>query len=228
VIAPRLDAVLFDLGGTLDAPGIPWKERLFRLYRAEGVVPAPGEFDERFYRVDDAIVGAVPALLSFHDTVRRLVDGVSAALQVDDARVSARVAARFVDCAMSCARANARVLEALAERYRLGVVSNFYGNLATVCDELGLSPHLAVMVDSTDLGWTKPDPRLFRHALGALGVDAAHAAFVGDSLPRDMAGARAVGMGHIWLVGDVAALPEPCCPGDRVIRAIDDLRALLL
>lgn len=220
--------MLFDLGGTLDAPGIPWKERLFRLYRAEGVVLDPETFDALFYRVDDGVVGAVPALLSFRATVQRLVDGVSAALQVDDPRVSARVAAQFVDRAMICARANACVLADLAERYRLGIVSNFYGNLATVCDELGLRSHLDVMVDSTDLGWTKPDPRLFQHALGALGVDAAHAAFVGDSASRDMAGARAMGMAHIWLVGDATPLPEPCCPGDRVIRAIDDLRALLL
>ena len=220
--------MLFDLGGTLDAPGTPWKDRLFWLYRAEGVVLAAKEFDAFFYRADDAIVGAVPKGVSFHDTVQRLVDGLSAALKVDDARVNARVAAQFVDRAMTCARANARVLAELAGRYRLGIVSNFYGNLATVCGELGLRSHLDVMVDSTDLGWTKPDPRLFRHALNALGVDPADAAFVGDSLSRDMAGARAAGMAHIWLVGDAAPLPEPCCPGDCVIRAIDDLRALLL
>ena len=228
MVAPPLDAVLFDLGGTLDAPGIPWKERLFRLYRVEGVGLASEEFDALFYRADDAIVGTVPTGLSFRDTVKRLVDGVSAALQVDDERLTTRVATQFVDGAMRCATANARVLAELARRYRLGVVSNFYGNLATVCDDLGLRSHLDVMVDSTDLGWTKPDPRLFRHALGALGVDATHATFVGDSVTRDMAGARAAGMAHIWLVGDAAPLPEPCCPGDRVIRAIGDLRTVLL
>jgi len=220
--------VLFDLGGTLDAPGIPWKDRLFRLYRAEGVVLAGNEFDAFFYRADDALVGAVPRGLSLRDTVQRLADGVSAALKVDDAELASRVATQFVDRATICARASARVLADLAGRYRLGVVSNFYGNLATVCNDLGLRPHLNVMVDSTDLGWTKPDPRLFRHALDALGVDPARAVFVGDSLSRDMAGARAVGMAHIWLVGDAAPLPDPCCPGDHVIRAVEDLRAILL
>ena len=34
-------------------------------------------------------------------------------------------------------RAIARSCEALSERYRLGVVSNFYGNLEAVCAELG-------------------------------------------------------------------------------------------
>ena len=225
---PDLAAVLFDLGGTLDAAGVPWKERVFRLYRSEGVVVDPEEFDRIFYRADDAIVGAVPAAVSFRETVQRLVDGVSAGLKIDDERLSARVAAQFVDRAMTCARANARVLTDLAGRYRLGIVSNFYGNLATVCEDLGLRSHLDVMVDSTDLGWTKPDPRLFRHALGALGVEAARAAFVGDSRPRDMAGARATGMPHIWLAGDVVPLPSGCCAGDPVIAEIEDLRGLLL
>jgi putative hydrolase of the HAD superfamily len=228
VVVPDLTAVLFDLGGTLDAAGVPWKERVFRLYRSEGVAVDPEEFDRIFYRADDAIVGAIPAAVSFRETVQRLVDGVSAGLKIDDERLSARVAAQFVDRATTSARANARVLADLAGRYRLGIVSNFYGNLATVCEDLGLRSHLAVMVDSTDLGWTKPDPRLFRHALDALGVEASRAAFVGDSLPRDMAGARRTGMPHIWLAGDVAPLPSGCCPGDRVIAEIEDLRGLLL
>jgi len=221
-------AILFDLGGTLDAPGLPWKERLFRLYRAEGVAVTPDAFAPLFYRADDALVGAVPAALSLRDTVQRLVDGVSAALQVADRQVSDRIATQFVACAMTCARGNARLLSQLAGPYRLGLVSNFYGNLATVSDELGLRPYLDVIVDSTDVGCTKPDPRIFQHALDGLGVKAADAVFVGDSLARDMAGARGVGMAHIWLVGDVASSPAPCCPGDGVIRSLDELRALLL
>lgn len=35
-LSPRA-SVLFDFGGTLDADGIPWKERFFRLYQAEGL-----------------------------------------------------------------------------------------------------------------------------------------------------------------------------------------------
>jgi HAD superfamily hydrolase (TIGR01549 family) len=228
VPARALDAVLFDLGGTLDAPGIPWKERLFRLYRAEGVVIPPDDFATLFYRADDALVGAVPAALSLRDTVQRLVDGISAALNVDDTRLTDRIATQFLERATTCARDNARLLSDLASRYRLGIVSNFYGNLVTVCDELGLRSHLGVIVDSSAVGWTKPDPRIFQRALDGLGVKAGDAAFVGDSLPRDMAGARAVGMAHIWLVEEAVSPPAPCCPDDRIIHSLDELRDVLL
>jgi putative hydrolase of the HAD superfamily len=223
-----LEAVLFDLGGTLDAPGVPWKERLFRLYRAEGVSITPEDFAPSFYRADDALVGAIPAALSLRDTVRRLVAGVNEALQIDDRELGQRIATRFCDDAMTCARDSARVLEPLARRYRLGVVSNFYGNLATVCAELDLRSYLSVTIDSADVGWMKPDQRIFRYALEQLGVAPAAAAFVGDSFARDMGGARAAGMPHVWLAGEVAASSAPCCPGDRVIQRLDMLRGLLL
>ena len=32
-----IETVLFDFGGTLDSDGVPWKERFYALYRAEGL-----------------------------------------------------------------------------------------------------------------------------------------------------------------------------------------------
>jgi hypothetical protein len=42
-----------------------------------------------------------------------------------------------------------------------------------------------------------------------------------------MAGARAVGMRHIWVVGATAPDQDPCCRGDRVIHSLKDLEGLL-
>src|SRR5207249_6798627 len=110
-----------------------------------------------------------------------------------------RLAARFVDDALLTLRGHVPLLRALSERYRLAIVSNFYGNLATVCRDAGIAEFFALIVDSARVGWTKPDLRIFRVALDALGVGAAGAVFVGDSLARDMAGARGAGIRHIWL-----------------------------
>ena len=56
----RCRAVLFDFGGTLDADGHPWKERVARLLGEEGLALTPERFDPVFYAADDALVGAVP------------------------------------------------------------------------------------------------------------------------------------------------------------------------
>jgi putative hydrolase of the HAD superfamily len=224
-----VEAVLFDFGGTLDADGVPWKERFHRLCVDEGLTGlSPARFDRAFYDADDALVGAIPSTLSFRDTVGRLADGVTAALRPADPRLAARIAARFAEEVERHTERNRPFLARLAERYRLGIVSNFYGNLLTVCDNLGIRPLCSVIVDSAQVGFTKPDPRIFRHAVDGLGLPTSAVTFVGDSLPRDMEGARTVGMRHVWLAGDGSERCRPCCPDDRVVSSFLELEALLL
>ena len=220
-------AVLFDFGGTLDADGVPWKERFRRLYRAQGVAPAESAFDPVFYAADDALVGVLPPGCGLRETVSRLAVGVSAGLGVTDARVTSRVAERFVEDVLAHVGRNRALLERLHGPYRLGVVSNFYGNLDAVCKETGVDGLFDVVVDSTCVGCTKPDARIFRHAVDALGITFAAATFVGDSPSRDMAGARGVGMRHVWLTEDATRAPKPCCPGDSVIGRLTHLEEVL-
>jgi putative hydrolase of the HAD superfamily len=210
--------VLLDFGGTLDADGLTWKERFYRLWRDEAVAESREAFDPVFYAADDALVGAIPITLSFDATVRRLASGIAAALAVRDERV---IAHRHL-------QRNRALLERLRPRYRLGIVSNFYGNLETVCHNVSVRPLFGVIVDSERVGISKPDPRIFMKALDGLEVRPADAVFVGDSAARDMAGARALGMRHIWLTGEPAPPGGPCCPGDAIIQTFQDVEALLL
>ena len=41
------------------------------------------------------------------------------------------------------------------------------------------------------------------------------------------AGARALGMRHIWLTGEPAPAAGPCCPGDAMIHSLAEVEALL-
>ena len=218
-------ALLFDFGGTLDADGLAWKARFRQLYRAGGVDPSDEVFDPVFYAADDALLGALPPACGLRETVERLAVGVSAGLDVSDRNVTKRVAREFLGASLARLSASELLLARLHKRYRLGLVSNFYGNLAGVCAEAGIAAHFDVIVDSTRVGFTKPDARIFGHAAAALGVDPAHVTFIGDSPTRDMAGARLVGMPHVWLTAQES--PKPCCSGDRVIPRLADLERLL-
>lgn len=220
--------LLFDFGGTLDADGLTWKERFFRLYLAEGVAIVPERFDPLFYAADGALVGAIPPSLSFRDTVFRVVTAVAGGLELaDDQRLIERIAEGFLDGALERLHGNMPLLSRLSRRYRLGIVSNFYGNLTTVCDDAGIRRFFDVIIDSAQAGCVKPDPRIFRRAVEELGMTAADATFVGDSLSRDMAGARAAGMRHVWLAGGTDRHRESCCPGDPVIASLTDLEGFL-
>lgn len=216
-------AILFDFGGTLDSDGVPWKARVARLFEDAGVATGAG-FDPVFYAADDALVGTVGTDLPLRYTVERLVVPLAEALGASG-DVAAGVAGRFTDEMLDTLRTRAPLLASLARRYRLGIVSNFYGNLERVCADAGLTPFFGAIVDSARVGAEKPDPRIFGAALAALDVLPSDALFVGDSLPRDMAGARGIGMAHAWLAP--APATRACCPGDPVIHALDDLEALL-
>jgi putative hydrolase of the HAD superfamily len=93
---------------------------------------------------------------------------------------------------------------------------------------VSIQPFFGVIVDSVQAGLSKPDPRIFMKALEGLGATPADATFVGDSAARDMAGARALGMRHIWLTGEPAPPGGPCCPGDAIIQTFQAVEALLL
>ena len=221
------EALLFDFGGTLDADGLAWKDRFRRLYQASGVTADETVFDPVFYTADDALLGALPEDCGLRETVGRLTAGVSAGLGVTDPGVTRQVQEGFLEVTFEHLTRSGRLLGRLRERYRLGLVSNFYGNLDAVCNEAGIAGLFDVVVDSTRVGFTKPDPRIFRRAIDALGVAPADATFVGDSPSRDMVGARNVGMPHVWLAGPGGPAVSPCCPGDRVISRLDDLAGLL-
>lgn len=68
----------------------------------------------------------------------------------------------------------------------------------------GFADRVDVVVCSHDLGFAKPDPRIFHEACREAGVDPAEAVMVGDRLRTDARGAVAAGLGGVWLdlVGD--------------------------
>ena len=221
----RASVLLFDFGGTLDSDGIPWKTRFFRIWQDEVGEIAPAVFDRAFYDADDAVVGHVAAQTPLAETVGRVARGLVHELRRRaDEELAERIATRFLADAKERLSSSAVLLKRLSRRYRLGIVSNFYGNLEAVCRESGIAPHLSVAIDSTAVGFRKPDARIFQAALAPLDTAASDAIFVGDSLPRDMAGARAIGMPHVWLSTGEGPC---CCPEDPVIRSLAGLEEIL-
>ena len=226
--APQTKAILFDFGGTLDADGVAWKDRFYPLYLAEHVAADRDRYDQAYYVGDDALVARGFSDYSFRESLLFQITGVLEALNMADARVASRLCDRFLQDSLDKIRSNLTILRELSARFRLGIISNFYGNLERVCLESGLTPLMSVMVDSARVGFTKPDPRIFQVALTQLQLDPREAIFVGDSLSRDMEGAKRLGMPHIWLVPDHSGTSVPCCPGDPMIRSLADLRETLL
>lgn len=82
---------------------------------------------------------------------------------------------------------------------RLAVVSNSDGSVERVLIRQGLRSKLEWVFDSHLVGFEKPDPRLFRHALERTGARAATTLHIGDLYAADIEGGRAGGV-HTALV----------------------------
>jgi putative hydrolase of the HAD superfamily len=92
------------------------------------------------------------------------------------------------------------VLTELRRRgYRIGLVSNWDGTLASVCSDLGLTSLVDYVGDSHVFGDRKPSAAFFHHVLNQLGVAPEAAFHVGDTYDDDIAGARAAGITPILL-----------------------------
>lgn len=216
--------MLLDFGGTLDADGVHWSPRFHAAYRAEGGTLDYAAF-EPLFKLSDQALARLPgvATLGFRaaiETQAHLLDE----LLPDGRRIDAgAVARRLHDDALAVVRRNRPVLERLARRYRLGVVSNFTGNLQPCLEELGLATLFAAVCDSAVVGWSKPDRRIFEVALTRVAAPAERAWMVGDNFEADIAGAAAVGARTCWLAPLERGLPAGATlrPTARVARFVD-------
>jgi HAD superfamily hydrolase (TIGR01509 family) len=226
-VIARPDAILFDLGGTLDGPG-GWRDRFHHQFEAAGVAdkfPFAARVRAFDYAEERSHAAAGMASAGLRDLVRMHVGWQFESLGAAGSAAAAVIADRFVRDAEAACAVSREVLRALAgDGFPLGVVSNGCGNVATLCAEYGFAPLLSVVVDSHAFGRAKPDPEIFLHATSRLNVTAARAAFVGDSLDRDIAPAKALGMRTFWLAdAGRAATPDV----DVALKRLADLPGAL-
>lgn len=219
----RFAAVLVDLGGTLVAY-VPRSDQ--PRVRAEGLRRA----EELLRRNGATLPGGVDrdARWSMETReagdyrVRPLEDRLARTfgLPASDPRLI-EAARDFVQPVFESARLYDDALPFLTHVRRLGlrsaIVSNTpWGSPASAWrEELarhGLDRAVDRSVFCRDVGWRKPDPRIFEHAAAELGVGVRECLFVGDEPTWDVQGPHAIGMAALL----IDRSGPPSVRGDRV------------
>ncbi|MBI3291934.1 MAG: HAD family hydrolase [Elusimicrobia bacterium] len=227
-------AVLFDVGGTLDGDGIHWLDRFLALYHSLNVPRSAEAITQAFYWAEDQLLRHPEITqMRWEPMLQRHVQyqlehlglkGVGGGMK----GVARRLTEGFIQPTADLLRQHRELLAGLRPRLRLGVVSNFYGNLSVICDEFGLAPLLEVVVDSAVEKLYKPDPQIFTYALAQLHLPADEVWHVGDSWERDMVPAKQVGLQTVWLTHNVAHRPEGMDAADFSIHSLQELPPLLV
>jgi len=95
---------------------------------------------------------------------------------------------------------------AISDLRPVAIVTNNIGTAVEQCRDHGICqigegplPSVAAIVDSTVVGVSKPDPRIFDPALAALGTKRGRTLYVGDTVHADVRGATAAGMPVVQL-----------------------------
>ena len=85
----------------------------------------------------------------------------------------------------------------------------------------------AILVEG-ELGFGKPDERVYRRALNALGVEPADAWMVGDHLEFDVGAPQRLGLSGVWIDRRGRGLPEhTSVKPDHIVRSLGELRSLI-
>lgn len=90
------------------------------------------------------------------------------------------------------------VLQTLRDRgLRLGVISNIISRtlVPRQLAAYGIAHLFGPVLTSAEFGWRKPNPRIFHEAARRLNLSPAECAYVGDTVSRDVIGARRAGYG---------------------------------
>ncbi|ELY54371.1 HAD-superfamily hydrolase [Natronococcus amylolyticus DSM 10524] len=208
-MSDSIDTVLFDLDDTLCRYRRGADEVLELAFERAGVGPVfePTTYYARYREYLERADG----FADFHercfgdlavDAGHDRADGIAVAREFREERDQRNVEAL---------PGAAATLEALADEYALGLITNGLSAMQRQkLEATGLDRAFETTVFAGEDTAPKPDPEPFSVALDELGSSPERAVYVGNSLSSDVAGARAAGLDSVWVPrGTKTTNPEP-------------------
>ena len=121
-------------------------------------------------------------------------------------------------------------LEALAGRYRLGIIANQPSQVREAMARDGIEDFFEIWGVSDDIGLEKPDPRLYAHVLYTAGISPLHTVMLGDRLDYDVIPAKTAGMRAVWILrGEAPKDPTALqlAEADASVKTLGEIPAVL-
>ena len=216
-----MTAILFDYGATLDTFGQHWGMVIWHGYEHLGIPVTEAQYRDA-YVYGERTLGSKEIIRktdTFLTTLKVKID-----LQFDFLRDSGawlpesgeRTARHdaLVEYLYSGLQRNMSHTRQILSQLRdkgipMALVSNFYGNVETVLEEMQIRDFFCDVIESAQVGIRKPDPRLY-----ALGVETlrknvmprqmqeSDVLVVGDSISKDILPAKSLGCKTSWFKGE--------------------------
>lgn len=230
----EIDAFLFDFGGTLDTNGTHWSEKFWEVYQKFDVPINYEEFREAYINAEPNVKKYINKEDGLFSTLKAQVY-----LQIDYLTkkgidlygVKDKLITRITEACYKDVISNITdikpILKSLKLSSKIGLVSNFYGNVKAVCKSLEIDSYFDVIVDSTELKISKPDPKIFDVAIEMLKSTPERTVVIGDSYDRDIVPAKKLGCKTVWLKGKSWKNEENNEAADVIISSLFELKKFL-
>jgi putative hydrolase of the HAD superfamily len=221
--------VLFDFGGTLDTNGIHWSVKFLETYKKFGLKFTSEQYNSAYVKADEelkCIAGSIndyKTLLLGQTQLHLKFINPEGCKERELQELALKIANEIMVDVEICLNESKKIFGLLKENYKLGVVSNFYGNLEKICKSIGFAEFLDVMIDSEVVGIEKPHPGIFSLALQKLKVKPENAVVVGDSYERDIVPSKILGCRTIWLKNKSFKESDDTKSADYIVNNLGDI-----
>ena len=203
---PAPEAVLLDVGGIFHLPA---HDRIVGAFARADVTVPTDVLDRAHYAGAAQFTVDYARDLDWKVRWRDYLDGYMTVCGVGDDPSIREEVHTHLDSEFSVGDLWSRIIPGSVDGLRVlvatgvhvGIISNADGTVAQrlAAEEVlqvgpGIGVDVECVIDSGAVGVSKPDPKIFRLALDAIGVAAADAWYVGDMPAIDVVGARAAGL----------------------------------
>jgi len=97
---------------------------------------------------------------------------------------------------------NRRILNMIKKKhYKMAIISNFDHSPTAhqLLSKFRIKHFFSEIVISVEVGWRKPDSKIFNQALNRIDTTPAEAIYIGDNFFADVIGSKSIGMDVIWI-----------------------------
>lgn len=233
-----INGIIFDYGGTIDSRGEHWSEVIYRGWKASGINADKDIFRDCYVTAERALARERIILpdfdfrtLLYHKAIIELEEYVRLGGRIDPERIpeyAGKIADYCDHQARQCIEEARPVLAALAEKYPMMLVSNFYGNVDSVLRAYDVRRYFQGVIESAVVGVRKPDPRIFMLGVVALGLKPEEVLVVGDSLRKDILPAESIGCHTAWIKGKGWTTEEDAATHPSQIKTIAEVQSAVL
>jgi putative hydrolase of the HAD superfamily len=222
---------IFDYGGTLDTGGQHWGKVIWHAYEHLQVPVSETDFRDAYVHAERTL-GKNPIIqpdFTFYKTLETKI-----CIQLEYLQHHAALShhtsyikpltSHLYEATVAETSKSREVLLSLKKQYPMVLVSNFYGNIATVLKEFKLDGIFDTIIESAVVGVRKPDPQIFTLGVEALGMQPDEVVVVGDSMDKDIIPASKAGCHTVWFKGEGWTNdPVDETNAERVITALKQL-----